>query len=44
MLGPEIVYPHNSGSAVRIFLSFAQWKGQQVDERNNDVLYQKFFV
>ena len=27
ILGPKIVHPHNSGSAVRIFLNFAQWKG-----------------
>ena len=24
ILGPEMVHPHNSGSAVRIFLNFAQ--------------------
>ena len=27
ILGPKIVQPHNSGSAGRIFLKFAQWKG-----------------
>ena len=25
--GPRMAHPHNSGSAVRIFLNFAQWKG-----------------
>ena len=24
ILGPKMVHPHNSGSAVRIFLNFAQ--------------------
>ena len=41
-LGPKMAHPHNSGSAVRIFLNFE--KGQQVDESNNNVLYQKNFV
>ena len=36
--------PHNSGSAVRVFLNFAQLKVQEVDERNNNGLYQKKFV
>ena len=27
ILGPKIVHPYNSGSAVRIFLNFADWKG-----------------
>ena len=25
--GPKIGYPYDSGSAGRIFLNFAQWKG-----------------
>ena len=27
ILGLKIAHPYNSGSAVRIFLNFAQWKG-----------------
>ena len=27
ILGPKITHPHNSGSAGRIFLNFAQGKG-----------------
>ena len=33
--------PHNSGSAVRIFLILHNEKDQQVDESNNNGLYQK---
>ena len=28
ILGPKMVHPHDSGSTVRIFLSFAQEKDQ----------------
>ena len=35
---------HNSGSAVRISLNFAQLKGTIRNERNNNGLYQKKFV
>ena len=27
ILGPNMAHLHNSASAVRIFLNFAQWKG-----------------
>ena len=27
ILGPKLVHPHNSGSAVRIFKNFSQGKG-----------------
>ena len=27
ILGSKMAHPHNSGSAVRIFLNFGQWKG-----------------
>ena len=44
ILGPKMVHPHNSGSAVRIFEIFHNEKSQQVDESNNNGLYQKSFV
>ena len=36
-----MAHPCKSWSAVGIFLNFAQWKGQQVDESDNNGLYKK---
>ena len=45
MLDPKMAHPHNSGSAVRIFfLILHNEKGQQLDESNNNGLYQKKLV
>ena len=45
ILGPKLGDPHNSGSALGIFLKiFHSEKGQYVDESNNDGLHQKNFV
>ena len=41
--GPKTDAPHNSESAVRIFLNFAQQRGQQVDENNINDFFQKNF-
>ena len=34
-----MVHCHNSGFIVRFLSNFAQWKGPQVDESNNNGLY-----
>ena len=39
-----MVYLHNSGFAVKIFLNLAQGKELKVDKSNNNGLYQKNFV
>ena len=41
-----MAHPHNSESAVRIFLNFENEneKGQEVDEGNNNGFYQNGFV
>ena len=45
ILDPKMMHPHNSGSAVIIFLKFCtNENGQQVDESNNNGLYQKNVV
>ena len=43
--GPKIVHRHNSGFTVVFFKKILHnEKGQQVDESNDNGLYQKFFV
>ena len=42
ILGPKMMHPHNSGSAVRIFLKFLHNKGSQwVDENDINILKKK---
>ena len=36
-----MAHPCKSWSTVGIFLNFAQWKGQQLDESDNNGLYKK---